>query len=41
MIRAFALATVFAISLFAIPTTPTTKVIPTPTCDPNCLFPWE
>ncbi len=41
MIRAFALVTVFAISLFAVPTKSTTNVIPSPECNPNCPnLPW-
>jgi hypothetical protein len=44
MIRAFALVTVFAISLFAVPTksTPTTNILPIPACNPNCPdLPWD
>jgi hypothetical protein len=43
MIRAFALVTVFAISLFAVPAQPTTtNIIPTPECNPNCPnWPWS
>jgi hypothetical protein len=42
MIRTFALVTVFAVSLFAVPTKSTTKVIPTPECNPNCPgLPWS
>ena len=42
MIRAFALVTVFAISLFAVPTqtSKTTNILPTPTCNP-CTDPWS
>ena len=40
MIRTFALATLFAISLFAVPTKTTTNIIPTPTCNP-CQMPWD
>jgi hypothetical protein len=42
MIRVFALVTVFAISLFAVPTqtSKTTNILPTPTCNP-CTDPWS
>lgn len=41
MIRAFALVTLFAISLFAVPTKSNTNIIPTPECMPNCTLPWQ
>jgi hypothetical protein len=41
MIRAFALLTVFAVSLFAFPTK-STNIVPLPTCPPNCPdLPWQ
>jgi hypothetical protein len=39
MTRTFALATVFAIALFALPVK-NTNILPTPTCNP-CNFPWS
>jgi hypothetical protein len=42
MIRTFALITVFAVSLFAVPTKSTTNIVPTPECAPNCPnLPWS
>jgi hypothetical protein len=41
MIRTFALLTVFAISLFAVPTKSNTNILPTPECAPNCQLPWQ
>ncbi len=42
MIRAITLATVFAISLLAIPTNKTsTGVVPMPTCNPCPDYPWS
>jgi hypothetical protein len=40
MIRTFALVTLFAVSLFAVPTKPTTNIIPSPECNP-CSLPWQ
>jgi hypothetical protein len=40
MIRAIALTTLFAISLFAVPVKTTPKVLPTPECNP-CTLPWQ
>jgi hypothetical protein len=42
MIKAFALVTVFAVSLFAFPSKSTTNIVPLPTCPPNCPdLPWQ
>ncbi len=42
MIRAIALAAVFAISLLAVPTEITKQIIPSPECGNNCpKLPWE
>jgi hypothetical protein len=42
MIRIFALVTIFAVSLFAIPANSNMDIIPTPECAPNCpTFPWS
>jgi hypothetical protein len=41
MIRTFALVTIFAVSLFAVPTKTTINVIPTPECAPDCKLPWQ
>jgi hypothetical protein len=41
MVRTFALLTVFAISLFALPTKSTNNVVPLPSCSPCPELPWS
>ena len=38
MIRTFAVAVVFAISLFALPSHSTLDSVPTPSCTPDCPY---